>query len=167
MAFAKTLMSVDAYLRFVPSSSFSVREQEQLGDVSSPSIMARQVLEDVVSFIYLCEPNLTPEEEEFRRQVWLYHGATEYVESLEFHNQSHPDLAQWRIERDTLRQLVERSAVLQTIERSRRGRMRNGQEATFYTPIKFWNAVRLILTTMNCREKCSQIWRTSPVSPSS
>jgi hypothetical protein len=57
--------------------------------------MARQVLEDGVSFIYLCEPNLTPEEEEFRRQVWLYHGAAEYVESLEFHNQSHPDLLRW------------------------------------------------------------------------
>jgi hypothetical protein len=104
MAFAKTLMSVDAYLRFVPSSSFYVRGEAQLGDVSSPSTMARQVLEDAVSFIYLCEPNLTPGEQEFRRQVWLYHGAAEYVESLEFHNQSHPDLVRWRIDRDTLRQ---------------------------------------------------------------
>ena len=41
MAFAKTLMSVDAYLRLIPLSSLYAREQAQLGDVSSPSILAR------------------------------------------------------------------------------------------------------------------------------
>lgn len=134
MAFAKTLMSVEAYLRFVPSSAFYVRKQAQLGDVSSASTLARQVLDDAISFLYLSDRNLTPEEEEFRRRVWLHHAATEYVESLEVQNPSHPDLSTRRAERDTARRLVQQSALLKAVERGRRGRIRNGQEGQVLHP---------------------------------
>jgi len=65
MAFVKTMMSVQAFLRFIPSSRFHGKEVEFAIDLSSASVMARQVLEDSISFFYLSERNLTPEEKTF------------------------------------------------------------------------------------------------------
>lgn len=53
MAFVKTLMSVQPFLRFIPSSRFHAKEVEFAIDLSSVSVMARQVLEDAISFFYL------------------------------------------------------------------------------------------------------------------
>src|SRR5271170_5925370 len=69
MAFAKLMMSVQAFLRFIPSSQFHAQEIELAIDLSSASIMARQVMEDAIAFLYLSEPNLTKEEKMFRTLV--------------------------------------------------------------------------------------------------
>jgi len=69
MAFAKALMSLLGFLRFIPSSWFFAKEGESIIDLSSASVMARQVLEDVLMFLYLSEPNLPTEQKEFRALV--------------------------------------------------------------------------------------------------
>src|ERR1700747_1694181 len=53
MAFVKTMMSLQAFLRFIPSSRFHAKEGEYPIDLSSASITARQVMEDTISFFYL------------------------------------------------------------------------------------------------------------------
>ena len=55
MAFVKMMMSVQAFLRFIPSSRFHAKEVEFAIDLSSASVMARQVLEDAISFFCLSE----------------------------------------------------------------------------------------------------------------
>jgi len=55
--------------------------------------MARQVIEDTLTFLYLSEPNLTAAEKQFRQLVWQFHGLTESIESAEFAELSNPDLA--------------------------------------------------------------------------
>jgi hypothetical protein len=57
MAFAKTVMSLLGFLRFIPSSRFHAKEREIVIDLSSASVMARQVMEDTLSFFYLSERN--------------------------------------------------------------------------------------------------------------
>src|SRR5258708_40294262 len=66
MAFAKALMSLLGFLRFIPSSRFFAKEGESIIDLSSASVLACQVLEDVLMFLYLSEPNLPTEQKEFR-----------------------------------------------------------------------------------------------------
>jgi len=84
MAFVKLMMSVQAFLRFIPSSKFHAQEVEFAVDLSSASVMARQVMEDAIAFFYLSEPNLTTEEKVFRALVWQLHGATETLDSLDY-----------------------------------------------------------------------------------
>src|ERR1700720_1638577 len=59
MAFAKTMLSVVAFLRFIPSSRYHAKAVHELMDLSSASVMARQAMEDAVSFLYLSEPGLS------------------------------------------------------------------------------------------------------------
>src|SRR6266446_10124101 len=46
MAFVKTLMSLLGYLRFIPASRFYAKEVDRIIDLSSASVMARQIMED-------------------------------------------------------------------------------------------------------------------------
>jgi hypothetical protein len=131
MAFAKTMMSVHAFLRFIPSSRFHAKEGEYPIDLSSASIMARQVLEDAISFFYLSEPNLTVEQKVFRELVWRLHAATEAIDSATFANIANPGLSQTTAERDRVRQRLNEppfNAMLETIEPSRRRNIRRGRE---------------------------------------
>jgi hypothetical protein len=131
MAFVKALMSVQAFLRFIPSSRFHVKEGEYPIDLSSASVMARQVLEDAISFFYLSEPNLTKEQKLFRELVWRLHGATEAIDSATFANVANPDLSPAAADRDRVSQRLNNApfnAMLEEIERGRRGRIRQGRE---------------------------------------
>jgi hypothetical protein len=131
MAFVKMMMSIQAFLRFIPSSRFHAREVEFAIDLSSASVMARQVLEDTISFFYLSEPNLTKEQKVFRELVWRIHGATEAIDSATFANVANPDLSPTAAERDRVRQRLNDppfGAMLEAIERGRRGRIRQGRE---------------------------------------
>src|SRR5882672_2174130 len=80
MAFVKMLMSLLGFLRFIPPSRFHA-EKEVVIDLSSASVMARQVMEDALSFFYLTEQDLTNEEKQFREDVWRFHGTAEKMES--------------------------------------------------------------------------------------
>jgi hypothetical protein len=91
MAFTKTMLSLLGFLRFLPSS-FYAKEGEFVIDISSASVMARQVMEDTISLFYLSERGLTRKQKEFREAVWRYHGAREAIRSAGFGNKSHPHL---------------------------------------------------------------------------
>jgi hypothetical protein len=130
MAFAKTMMSLLGFLRFIPSSRFHAKEGESVIDLSSASVMARQVMEDAVSFYYLSEGNLTQEEKQFREDVWRFHGATESIESARFANVSNParvPAAEAALERR--REALQNHPMLAAMESDRRGRIRQGRES--------------------------------------
>ena len=93
------------------------------------AVMARQVMEDALSFFYLSEPNLMHEEKQFREDVWRFHGATESIESVRCANVSNPDLAP-AIDAELKRrkELLEKHPRLSAIEGGRRGRIRQGRE---------------------------------------
>ena len=89
VAFPKLLLSLLGFLRFIPSSKFYAREAEAVIDLSSASVMARQIMEDAISVFYLTELDLTPVEKKFREQVWALHGALEGIEAARFGKISH------------------------------------------------------------------------------
>jgi hypothetical protein len=131
MAFVKMMMSLQAFLRFIPSSRFHAKEVEFAIDLSSAPVMARQVLEDAISFFYLSEPGLTKEQKEFRELVWRLHGATEAIESATFMNVSNPELSPTAGGRDRFGKRLNDppfNVMLEAIERGRRGRIRQGRE---------------------------------------
>jgi hypothetical protein len=131
MAFVKLLMSVQAFLRFIPSSKFHAQEVEFAVDLSSASVMARQVMEDAIAFFYLSEPKLTKQEKTFRALVWTLHGATETLEALDY---LLPDRADTQLTVDTQNRAKETlngplyAAMLDNIKGDRRGRIRRGKE---------------------------------------
>jgi hypothetical protein len=92
MAFTKTHLSLLGFLRFIPSSRFHAKEGEIVVDISSASVMARQVMEDAISLFYLSEQGLTQKQKNFREAVWRFHGAMEVIRSVPFSDKSHPDL---------------------------------------------------------------------------
>ena len=131
MAFVKTMMSLQAFLRFIPPSRFHASEGEYPVDLSSASVMARQVMEDTISFLYLSEPNLLKEQKVFRELVWRLHGATEMIDSATFANADNPDISPVAAERDRLKKRLDEppfNAMLEGLERNRRTNIRRGRE---------------------------------------
>jgi hypothetical protein len=130
MAFVKLMMSVQAFLRFIPSSKFHAQEAEFAVDLSSASVMARQVMEDAIAFFYLSESNLTKQEKVFRTLVWQLHGATETLESLDYLVPEKTDAGLVDAQKRAKELLNEPlyAAMLENIERGRRGRIRKGQQ---------------------------------------
>ena len=104
-----------AFLRFIPSNSFHAKEGAYPIDLSSASIMARQVMEDVISFLYLSEPNLTTEQKAFRELVWRLHGASEMIDSANFANVHNPEASPAAAERDRLKQRLSDLNLLATV----------------------------------------------------
>jgi hypothetical protein len=130
MAFVKLMMSVQAFLRFIPSSKFHAQEVEFAVDLSSASVMARQVMEDAIAFFYLCEPNLAIGEKLFRALVWQLHGATETVESGDYILPEKTDAGlvdAQNLAKETLNK-PPYAAMLEKIKKDRRGRIRKGRE---------------------------------------
>jgi hypothetical protein len=131
MAFVKMLMSLLGFLRFIPSSKYYAKVIVMPTDLSSASVMARQVMEDAISFFYLSEPGLTPKQKKFREMVWRFHGGVEAIESARCGNISHPDLPDPDAHLEPFRQYFaepETVEILNGIEGGRRGRIRIGQE---------------------------------------
>ena len=94
IAFLKTIfMSLQGFLRFVPSSKFYAKEGGYTHDLSSASVMARQTIEDAISFFYLSQPALTNEEKAFRQLVWQYHGERELLVLAKFKAREDPTLS--------------------------------------------------------------------------
>jgi hypothetical protein len=131
MAFSKALMTLLGFLRFIPSSQFYAKKVESIIDLSSACVMARQVLEDILSFLYLSEPNLTKEEKDFREFVWRYHGLGESIESAEFLETvawSNPDLPATRQLRAKMQAQLKQNPLLTAVEKNLRGRIREGNK---------------------------------------
>jgi hypothetical protein len=130
MAFVKLLMSIQAFLRFIPSSKFHAQEVEFAVDLSSASVMARQVMEDAIAFFYLSEPNLAKEEKVFRALVWQLHSATETLESLDYLVPERADAGLINAQKRAKELLNEPlyATMLEKIKNDRRGRIRKGRE---------------------------------------
>jgi hypothetical protein len=130
MAFAKTMMSVVAFLRFIPSSKYHAKAMHELMDLSSASVMARQAMEDAVSFLYLSKSGLSDQQKEFRKVVWIYCGASEELESAKLIAVSKTDQSPVAAERDRCKKRLEGEefeAQFAPMKRDRRGRIRKGE----------------------------------------
>jgi hypothetical protein len=128
-AFAKMIMSLLGFLRFIPSSRFHAKEGDLVIDLSSASVMARQVMEDAISYFYLSEENLTREEKEFREYVWRFHGASEALATAKFGNLSHSELTPLAVaNRKSIQELIEKHPLFAGIEAGRKGRIKKGDE---------------------------------------
>jgi len=128
MAFTKSLMSVLGFLRFIPSSKFFAKERVCIVDLSSASVMGRQVLEDTLVFLYLSEPNLTNDQKQFRRTVWQFHGYTEAIEAAEFADAENPDIPSERETLEKARALVVQNPLFAGIAEHLRKRIRDGRK---------------------------------------
>jgi hypothetical protein len=131
MAFAKTTLSLLGFLRFIPSSCFHAKEGELVIDLSSASVIARQVMEDAISFFYLSERGLTQKQKKFREAVWRFHGAREAIEAARFGNISHADLPNADAQLDPFKQYFaepETLEMLNSINGGDRGRITKGDK---------------------------------------
>ena len=93
--------------------------------------MARQVIEDVISFFYLSEPGLVKDQKDFRELVWRFHGATEEIESAKYAGISNADVSPRGTERERVRRRFEDNpfkGLLDKIEGGRRGNIRKGKQ---------------------------------------
>jgi hypothetical protein len=125
MAFVKMMMSLLGYLRFIPSSRYHAKAIDVVMDLSSASVMARQVMEDALSFFYLSEPNLTSEEKQFREDVWRLHGAAEKMGSARYANLSNREDTPVAAERERLSEIVAKHPLFKTLKDG--GRIKKGQ----------------------------------------
>ena len=131
MAFVKMMMSVQGFLRFVPSSRFHAKEGDFAIDLSSASVLARQVMEDAISLFYLFEGGLTQKQKQLREAVWRFHGAKEAIEAARFGNISHPDLPDADAQLHPFRQYLakpETLEMLNSIKGGDRGRITKGEK---------------------------------------
>jgi hypothetical protein len=131
LAFVKTIHSIKGFLLFISPSQFHAGAAGWSIDLSSASVMARQVIDDTLSFFYLSQPNLSAEEKEFRGLVWEFHGITEVIRTLEFVNGQHPGLNPIRHRRSELEARLQQEpfpTMMSAMESGRRGRIRAGKE---------------------------------------
>jgi hypothetical protein len=139
MIFIKTLLSLQGFLRFIPASQFHAKDGDFVIDLSSASLMARQTLEDAISFFYLSQPALTTEQKKFRGLAWRYHGATQTFTCAKYMAELKPSLLAEAVPTDELDatqklflgRLKEPAflPMLNAIEPSRRGKIKVGREA--------------------------------------
>ena len=114
------MMSLRGYLGFVQSSRYYAQEGNTVFDISSASLMGRQILDDVIAFLYLSERNLSADEREFRALVWKIHGSTEYIKSQEEQNPSDPVLTEVRDKRDKALESLEKNSLFLALKKDGR-----------------------------------------------
>jgi hypothetical protein len=68
---------VHSLLGLIPGSKRFPKDAPEACDFPSFAVLARQILEDSVTFLYLVESGLLADQLEFRQLVWEYHSATE------------------------------------------------------------------------------------------
>jgi hypothetical protein len=122
--------SVFGFLRFIPPSRYHANAVEAVTDLSSASVMGRQVLEDTISFFYLSEPDLSDEEKSFRRLVWKFHGKSENIDSARLAGVANVEQSPVWTECEQLGQEVNNHAILPLVKPERmRHNVSKGYEA--------------------------------------
>lgn len=126
-AFAKTIIGVEGFLRFIPPSQFYAKSSTNFIDICSACVLARQIGEDALCFFYLSWPDLSPDEKSFRAAVWRYHGITETIDAAKLFEKEAARLLLFRKEQGFLRRAVTENPMLKVIESNRRARIKIGQ----------------------------------------
>jgi hypothetical protein len=127
IVFAKCLMSLIGFLRFIPPSKYRAKEIVEVVDLSSASVMARQFIEDVVSFFYLSERGLSDAELRLRQNIWLLHGAAEAGEAAKL---ADPEAHGAPLTPATLnvRDSIEQNALFKMLDKEAQGRIKKGRQ---------------------------------------
>jgi hypothetical protein len=66
-----------SFLRLIPGSKHFPKDAPDDWDFPSAAVLARQILEDSITFLYLVESGLLADQLDFRQMVWSYHSAKE------------------------------------------------------------------------------------------
>jgi hypothetical protein len=126
-AFAKTLMSLLGFLRFIRDSRYWANK-ENIVDLSSASVLARQVMEDAVIFFYLSESNLSLEEKQFRKNVWELHRDVESLEVARLGKlENEEGKKRKNVNISELKKQIEIDPLLKKIENDNKGRVLKGE----------------------------------------
>jgi hypothetical protein len=126
-AFNKAMMSLVGFLRFIPPSQFYARSILEIIDISSASVLARQVLEDLLAFFYLAQPDLCPEQKEIRELVWKYHGFCEAIEASRLAFPSEQDSTESERRAKQMLAKIEVHPLFEVKSSTAKGRIRKGQ----------------------------------------
>jgi hypothetical protein len=126
-AFAKTVLSVEGFLRFIPPSQFYTKSSTNFIDICSACVLARQIGEDSLCFFYLSWPGLSPDEKRFREAVWRYQGISETIGAVETNDKEAVRLRLLLKEQGLLRRAVAENPLLKSVESNRRTRIKKGQ----------------------------------------
>lgn len=97
----RSLCATQVFAKFAIHTATAVRllpdEQHRTVDVSALAALARIVIECHDALIYFTQKGLSPEEQEFRRELYMFHSSFEAVEILErFGFQPDHESAQWQ-----------------------------------------------------------------------
>jgi hypothetical protein len=126
IAFAKCLMSLVGFVRFVPPSKYWAKEAIEVVDLSSASVMARQFIEDAVVFFYFNERGLSDEELRLRQNIWLFHGLVEAGEAAKL---ADPEAPVSTLTPDTLviRENIEKHPLFKALGKDKEGKDAQGR----------------------------------------
>jgi hypothetical protein len=94
LVFCKLALGVLGTLRFIPGSIYYADKVANAIDLSSASVLARQVLSDTVTFLYLADRNITDEDRAFRGFVWTLQALKQSRDYIALHDPNDPLLKQ-------------------------------------------------------------------------
>jgi len=147
LVFCKLALAVLGTLRFIPGSIYFADKGAKAVDLSSASVLARQVLSDTVTFLYLADRNLTQEDREFRGFVWSLQALKQSCDFLKLNDPTDPAIAQ--IEPELLKRFedFEKHPLSQKIDKGIKAQINAGRRA-------LWKTDYDILNGYGLRKKC-------------
>jgi hypothetical protein len=125
--FSKGLMSLVGFLRFIPPSHYYADKVIGLIDLSSASVLGRQLMHDATTFFYLTEASITDEELQLRVNVWNYHGVVEASAAAALAAEA-SEPQELSPEVKAVVRALEESAAFRRLDNNTKGRIRKGQQ---------------------------------------
>jgi hypothetical protein len=114
-------------LRFIPPSHYYADKVISLIDLSSASMLARQLMHDATTFFYLTEAGITDEELQLRVNVWNYHGVVEASAAAALAAEA-SEPQELSPEVKAVVRALEESAAFRRLDNNTKGRIRKGQQ---------------------------------------
>lgn len=147
LVFCKLALGVLGTLRFLPGSIYYADKITKAVDLSSASVLARQVLSDTITFLYLADRNITQEDREFRGFVWSLQALKQSCDFLKLNNPTDPAIAQ--IEPELLKRFedFEKHSMYEKVNKGIKAQIKAGKRALWKTDYDILNAYGL-------RKKC-------------
>lgn len=116
----------------MPPSKYWAKEEVEVVDLSSASVMARQFIEDAVVFFYFGEHGPSDEELHLRQNIWLFHGVVEAGEAAKLADSKAPVITSTAATL-AIRESIERDPLFQALGEDKegkdaQGRIKKGQQ---------------------------------------
>jgi hypothetical protein len=147
LVFSKLALGVLGLLRFLPGSIYYADKIAQAVDLSSASVLARQVLSDTITFLYLADRDISQDDREFRGAVWSLQAIKQSYDFIKLNDPADPLIAQ--IEPDLLKCLecFEKHKLYGEVQKGIKALIKGGKRA-------LWKTDYDILNGYGLRKKC-------------